>query len=1474
MAKDTVITTEELFGKKKDIFSTEEVLGEDVFSTEDIFAKPPLEKPIKERPPFFQRALERIKRLRVEREKIPAEERPILGKPEIPTEVPELAWTPPGLPAPELAIRKPYPEEIYPTRELTAREQVDIGEKARRLSEQEFFKKYPARAGLGYYVTPRERGLMFMAELALLRPIVTSTLGTIARKVPAFGSWATRHRILAPLLSRAIEGGVAGVTTKAPGVPAGKAAFRGAVTSTVWDVVHGIVPPALKALIGKARPEIPRVRVVGPPALRPPVRPPPVAPIVPRLPVAPAVPPAPPVPAVVPPVVAPPAVGRVLSTEEIGKPIVVEPTPPVPPVRPPVPKPPEPKMTVITPTGERIEVKPLVEPVPVFESTEEALAYGKRIKGDTEIIEPLKKHRKDLLAQARPMPATNEKIRILTQAQMVREAIEEAEKPIVKPEVPPVVPIRKEAVIFPKGKAPLLADIKSKLKEAPGDLAKAVELIKPERKLVRGKWVEQKYRKGAMEEFERAGVRGFLTKEPTGKELKTIRFQLDGGFDIDNTKEALWTFFKRVRATPERIPIAPPIPKVRIPVRPPRHSQLVKDFETEIVALKRQIGETVSKTKLARLNEGLAIAEENLREAKLLREKNTNDRIYDIVRTSESMLEAQKKIKKDLDLDIPMANLKSFEPQVKGGLPVDASEHIVEDLRGKVKQTEKKDVMNFGVSEVANISAEDLVDSMTFMDRAKDYTATKYKQLKEAIHSVELAQNYLYSYPDSKPVAEGMIDAQVKQLRKSNDVDEAMRTIQKATNKNKVAEILVEADRKERIDGDIDNVISKVNAGIEKGTMTQKDKDAIRAFGTLRKVVKEQIITDILESRVGVRVKSDGMRYDVTYVNRKGKVVPRKGITEITLDRLMRMHPNVTITDQNEKVTFRHLDPETGKYVTRTELVKDYDEVVKILGKETQGIVRETLPYVNWIPHNRIYGKYWVEAYEPLAAGIGETKIFSARVPNKLWADKMQAGIKEKFPSAKVEVKPHSTKMKYMPSFGSMVEVSHYLHRAGVDPKSEAGQKIINAYRSMSGLMSSLIHAQNIAGYRVDFEGVAEGMERKATSAVNRGFRQEVKDLSGYTKDIKDDFRYNVATKYINAMSSVTEGNVVLDAAKALTYFWILGNKGTYVIQNLSEPLWALARVPKLNKPLQFMTPLPKEYKALAKRATKEGIIRPFYGEQIAGRGLLYNINILGNWSESVSSRWVFNTGLRVARDKGLTGDEAYREAYQFLFNVGKPYYRNPNTIIALLGKEGTTVNKYGFIFLRWVLDWMNKTARAPVRSKLKTLLVWLLLGGAGTLPFGRKILHKLGLVDIRKNPKRLTLSEKAFLGGLPGTLGVSSRFLTPMFYKGLGEVRTGVERGFNILGGQIRRGKIGYGKYGTIGILGAAPLGGFQYPISGITKVRKGIIEVRGKKRKVIYKPESLVEKIVTGVGLTPFQLSQIYQQKREPRPKPRVFR
>jgi len=1529
MAKNQIVTTKELFGEEE-ILSTEELFGDEILSTEEVLADPIIEKPPEPSVPkqLLQRALERVGKLRAEKirvpkPRVPAERRVEIGAPEIPEEVPKLEWTRAGIPTETRFIS---PEMIgEPLIDYTAKQEKKLAERARNLATKEFEMKYPPRAGTGYLVTPRERNIMYIASVTSMRNLLPSVLGGITRKVPAFGRWVMRHPVMGRLLERSLEGGIAGALSKRPEDKFAKEAVEGAVTHTAWSLATEIAPAYIKLALQKAKPE-----VVKPPLALPAPGKPPVPEVTVRPPVVPKPaplalkPPVKPIPAV-------PAIGEVISTEELAKPIVAKIKPIVPPAKPTLPE---------------------VGKPPILRSPEQAKTYGESIKGNKELIQDLKDERERLLGESIDIVDRDKKIQILTRAQHYREAIQVAEvkppvvKPVPKPPVKPVakppakvpakppapVPGRREVTIFPKGKRDLITDIKKAIVEVPKKVS----------------------------EF--------------------VGFQIDGGFKIKNTKEALGKFLKEVKKTPEKMvigelrvprkPTAPrkayipqtdklmtlekrggwtdgammdlegeapkpvqSLPKLKKRTVPDEHfDEIIKNAKKAAIlpvdklttnAVPAPVGKVnpfvvlfkKPDGKIIELNKeyhdyfvnkygsdvvfkfqdkvdtpilvehkgkvkGVVMPKEYKAKEQYIKlfeeeiEETQANRITQIMRGAKTMAEAQQQIKKDLKLDIPIADLKAFEPQVKGGLPPEAQQHIIKDLSEKIKGKERKDVMNFGVSEVADISPEDLVDSMTFFDRAKDYTSTKYKQLGEAIHSLELAQNYLYSYADSKPIAEGVIDAQVKQLRSSNDVDEAIRIINKATNKSKVAEILVEADKKERLDGDIDNVISKVNAGIEKGTMTQKDKEAIRAFGSLRKVVKEQIIKDILDSRVGIRIKSDGIRYDLTYTNNKGKLVKRRGVTEITLDRLQRMHRDVKITDQNERVKFRHLDPNTGKYVTRTEYIKDYDEVTKILGKETKELINETLPYVNWIPHNRIHGKFWVEAYEPHATGEGETKIFSARVPNKVWADKMQAKIKQSFPSARVLVKPHSLKMKYMPSFGSMVEVSHYLHNAGVDPRSEAGQKIINAYRSMSGLMSSLIHSQNLAGYRVDFDGLVEGMERKATAAVNRGFRQEIKDLTGLTKEIKDDFRYNTATKYINALSSVTEGNVVLDAAKALTYFWVLANKTTYVVQNLTESLWALARVPKLNKPFKFMTPLPREYKVLVDKARNEGIIRPFYGEQLTGRGLLHNINILGNWSENESSKRVFEIGLRVARDKGLTGDEAYREAYQFLFNVGKPYYRNPNTIVALLGREGTVVNKYGFIFLRWVLDWINKFARAPVSTKIKTMLVWFLLGGAGTLPFGRKILHKTGLVDIRKDPKRLTLTEKFMLGGLPGTIGVSSRFLIPMFYKGLGDVRTGVERGFNILSSQIKRGKVGWGKYGLIGALGALPLGGFQYPISGITKVKKGIVEVRGEKKKVVYKPKTPWAKFITGVGLTPFELSQIYAQKKEPRPKPKVFR
>src|SRR3990167_2107631 len=218
------------------------------------------------------------------------------------------------------------------------------------------------------------------------------------------------------------------------------------------------------------------------------------------------------------------------------------------------------------------------------------------------------------------------------------------------------------------------------------------------------------------------------------------------------------------------------------------------------------------------------------------------------------------------------------------------------------------------------------------------------------------------------------------------------------------------------------------------------------------------------------------MSYRVKYSKKDGGITQR-WVTEYAIPNIRRKFNDFKVLEQKEEVVFKRRDIETGEYKSETMMVNNYNEALAKLKADEKKLIDELLPYRNHIPHNRRGGKYWVEVFEPLADG-GEQKVYSARVPTETYARTMEQKIKAipGFKGFRVTVSPHSEKMKIMPSFGTMADVQVFMHQNGIDPKSETAQRIINAYRAMSPLMSSLIHAQNIAGFRVDWTGIVEGM--------------------------------------------------------------------------------------------------------------------------------------------------------------------------------------------------------------------------------------------------------------------------------------------------------------------------------------------------------------------------------------------------------------
>jgi len=830
--------------------------------------------------------------------------------------------------------------------------------------------------------------------------------------------------------------------------------------------------------------------------------------------------------------------------------------------------------------------------------------------------------------------------------------------------------------------------------------------------------------------------------------------------------------------------------------------------------------------------------------------------ISDIVRSSKSMIDAQKQIKKELGVDISIQDLKGVEKEVKGGVGPNLRDVLFKDIRRRIKVEKKAEGIDYGLGSISN---EDLSDSFKFYEKLGSYTQEGLNKLKELVHSVELAQNYMYRYPDSKPIAEGVITHTVEKMGRDKRMNDLLVTIKKAKNKDKIAEQLTSLDKAERAGIDTAKLYDVIKEKFEKKIFTQEDVDAINAMDEMRQHIKEELVNEITESRVGYRITSKGNRYNIEYKNKKGETINRERITDYQLEKLKedesyKKISDIKIKDTKELYTFRHLDPETGKYSQRNELLNNYDEALSKLDQNTRALIKEILPYNNWLPHNRMGGKFWVEAYETEASGSQGKKMFSARVPNEMWAKKIAEQIKKATPTSKVSIKLHRPNMFNIPSMGSMADVSLFLDKAGIDPQSVEGQKIMNTYRGMSGLMSSMIHAQDIAGYRVDFDGIVEGLTSKARSASSRRFRNEVKDLKQTVKKIDDNFRAETASNYIDAITAQdthTTFDNVMDGLKSFAYFSALTNKPTYIIQNLTEPVWTLARaIPEMKNPASLAIPFNSEYRGLIKKAQNEGVLKTMVYEDV-GQSLLNKMNVLGNWSEQMSSQKSFEIGLKVARDNGLKGDEAYQSAYQFLFNVAKPFYNKGNSLVGLLKKPEIT--RHGLIFLRWPIDFINKFVFGKMRVKLLTMLGWAVLAGVGTIPGGKWLLSQLKLANPKKLASNMSASEKFLLGGLPGLFGASPRFLIPLFMKGLGEVGN-FTKNIAILSTQAKYIESEFKKYGLLGALGTMPLGGIQYPIAGFNRLSRGFIEKRGDKRKVAYRAQGTAEEIVTGLGMQPF--------------------
>lgn len=857
--------------------------------------------------------------------------------------------------------------------------------------------------------------------------------------------------------------------------------------------------------------------------------------------------------------------------------------------------------------------------------------------------------------------------------------------------------------------------------------------------------------------------------------------------------------------------------------------------------------------------------EHNYSNTGMVRDSNwdqSNKRAEEIINGSVSMVDAQERIANEFGIKLSIEQLEAMRRKSNNGIfdfsfTKEAIDQLIHNIRQDKESAKVFD--NLGL-ENFDIDPEALKESMSIAGIAKEKFENMKVGLKHAINQIEQPQVYLYYHPSSRPVAEGIIDAKQKLLKNLSAIESWQHTAGDIDSPEMMKKIAAEVDRDKS-----GNMFAALQTALRKGTITAKDVDAYtKAYYYMHRYVYDAIRKEIIEGRTGIRIKYVGDYYNISYTLKSGARSQRM-VTEGELKYLQGKYGDVKIWEQKQKYSFKKLNPQTGEYEKSNYYLDDYTEALDMQDQETKDLLNELLPYSpqagNYFPHSREQGGWWVEAYD--LNSEAKEKLFSARVPLKVHAEAIAKEMQAKFgATARVAVRENGSRDKFMPSMGKMVDMMYFLNQAGVKVNSEAGQKIINGYRQMSGLFSHLIHSTNIPGFKTDWKSLVDSMGMIARSAAKREYRAELEDLFDLTTQIPDDFRANIATRYLKIMSSIEHNNPLMDATINITYFAALANKASYITQNMSEVMWSLAKVPKLNNDARFFMPLEQEYKDLLLKGKQEGVIKPFFVEEAERSGVMRKMDILGRASEVWSSKKSFEIGLRIARDRGLHGDEAYREAYQFLFNVAKPFYNPANRMNLLLTTEMSGIRKYGFLFLTWSHNFFNQFAHVPMRNKFNILLFWVLVAGFGTLPipYMKKLMEKLGVVHKVKNPKNYDVMDRFLLGGFLGMMGISSRFIVPSSLRGIMNIGD-VTNAFDILASMAQRAKMSYKKYGLPGFAAEMPLGGLQQPLKAGLSLQKGYYA--GAADKPFYKPKSAGEKAVTALGYTPFEVGERYANR-----------
>ncbi|RLG11214.1 hypothetical protein DRN69_08065, partial [Candidatus Pacearchaeota archaeon] len=764
---------------------------------------------------------------------------------------------------------------------------------------------------------------------------------------------------------------------------------------------------------------------------------------------------------------------------------------------------------------------------------------------------------------------------------------------------------------------------------------------------------------------------------------------------------------------------------------------------------------------------------------------------------------------------------------------------------------------DYGLQSAFDLSDEEIANIGKGLGIDKEDMKRFIKNVKNALNQIEMVHTYLFHQKETKPFVNAIADIFQQELIDLTKIQKLAKMCkEEIENPKELARILVEANRTQK------NINELLESAKKAGKISDKDIEVFKqGYEKIRGLIAKIITNEVLESKLGVTAKSQGKWFEVEYYLKSGE----KRVREVTADALENLQKkyNVKILNEKERVLLRGIDPQTGEKWKKIVVVSNYqEEIPEILKKEDAKIVKSLIPYKNYIPETRLKGSDWVVVYQ-IDEATGEKKmVFATITPTHKIAEQIKKVLEDKFgKNYEIRISPYSTKIKEIPNFGGMLDIYNFLVQHNIDVSSEEAQRIINAYRSISPFFSHFIHAKDIPGYRIDWNGIIEGIVNLARSAITRQRVLNLKILKREAKYVEDDFKYNTLVTYINNLIASPKGNEILDALKAYTYFQVLGYSMKKAVQDLTEPLWAFTFALKYvkNKPQILLQPLKPEYQTLLKRAKEEGLIKFYLSEERWTPNTLFALDQLTRRSEEFSSTKVFELGLKIAQHKKLPPEEAYKFAFRFMVNEGKPFYNPANAPILFQKEWGSGMRRYGMMLLKWFWWFANKFFRGNLKEKFLIMTGIFLLAGFQGFPFGRKILKKLKLVNLRKPLRKFTFMDRLLIGGLLSALaGVDTKFLAPFFAKKPDELLN-MFKVLTIWQENIKKLQRNLKRKGAVGALESLPAIG-RY-IKGWEIAEKGLWWGT-KKKRLVYKPRTAREKFLLRIGLVPFELGETYRR------------